>query len=176
MDVKKERENQTGVECVDEVDHKRFVPEISLVARIVMSNLVNGQGTSMLMYLLPLHLSHSSDAIDFVLNAVAAYIIVELDDAVKSENITLINRGKNDEDEHNSVRKDNDSCGDSNDSDAFDHELTRKATPDLEVEETIEADTTGDANRESTTDTKSIEITTFTCFAYRGGWRFQQPK
>ncbi len=33
----------------------------------------------MLMYLLPLHLSHSEDAIDFVLHVFAAYIIVKLD-------------------------------------------------------------------------------------------------
>jgi len=71
-----------------ETIHK--VSRASLAARIYMSSLVNYQGTSMLMYLLPLHLSHSENAIDFVLNAVAAYVIVELDDVFETEKIELV--------------------------------------------------------------------------------------
>ncbi len=86
----KKGKTKTFVECVDKEGQPHYVPQSSLVARIIMSNLVNCQGTSMLLYLLPLHLSHSEDAIDFVLNSCAAYIIVELDDAIDTETIKLI--------------------------------------------------------------------------------------
>ncbi len=94
MAARFEKKNNNGtvkkyVECEDENNQIRHVPDLSLKLRIVMSNLVNCQGTSMLMYLLPLHLSHSSGAIDFVLNATAAYIIVELDDAIETGAIKI---------------------------------------------------------------------------------------
>lgn len=55
--------------------------------RVGASIIINHFGTLLLLFILPYHLAQSESAMDFVLNAIAAYFIVELDDLKEGKKI-----------------------------------------------------------------------------------------
>jgi len=57
--------------------------------RLFLSILINVCGKQVVLYLLPIQLAHSESAMDFILNSVAAYFIIELDDYKEGKKIIL---------------------------------------------------------------------------------------
>jgi len=72
------RENEITYDWKDRWDNKLTQPEIWL--RMLFSILINQVGMQLLLALLPLQLAGSTNPFDFVLNAVAAYFVIEMDD------------------------------------------------------------------------------------------------
>ena len=64
--------------------------------RISPAVLINLFGRDMILLLLPFHLAQSEDTMDFVLNAIAAYFILDLDDLKESKEMTFLSTNQED--------------------------------------------------------------------------------
>lgn len=62
----------------------------STLIRMVMSEFTNLFGLSFVQFILPIHLAHSSNAMEFLLNAVAAYCIVDIEDLKNEQAFEIV--------------------------------------------------------------------------------------
>ncbi len=85
--------------------HKVAIGEIRI--RIMSSILVNGLGGMILRPLIPIQLAASKTGIEFILNALAAYYIIELDDIPHDTRRKLVIDNQNDSLPENEVWSDN---------------------------------------------------------------------
>ena len=66
--------------CFANIETTGFIPKLRVFVRWFCSFLINNLGCDLIIILLPIHLTQSDNPMDFVLNAVAAYFITEIDD------------------------------------------------------------------------------------------------
>ena len=69
---------------------KKRIHFIFILSRMTLSLLVNQVGKFLINTLLPIHLAHSESSMDFVLNAVAAYFIIEVDNLTEDREIEFL--------------------------------------------------------------------------------------
>lgn len=74
--------------CFVKIENRGFVPKLRILGRWFCSFLINNLGCDVIIILLPMHLTQSGSPMDFVLNAVAAYFITEIDDLNDTRVIT----------------------------------------------------------------------------------------
>mmetsp|Transcript_2372 Transcript_2372/g.5429 ORF Transcript_2372/g.5429 Transcript_2372/m.5429 type:complete len:548 (+) Transcript_2372:108-1751(+) len=95
--------------------------------RLFVSILINYCGKQIVLFLLPIQLAHSGSAMDFILNSIAAYFIIEMDDYPGGKTMLLSGRGlENKEDERTTSEKtmeDKESIEDESDNEKVEKEV-----------------------------------------------------